>query len=152
AADRARTAPMWELVSRYWGSQGHADIERWLSAFRRVHDREFLPPVARANLAVALVEGLLGRFRPPDDPVSLETLVSPGTAGDPAAAAASAWFGAEARAWRNALAHGRLQEIDEAALGHVLAIARAALPRAIALWLDSGDPKRRPAKLLMNDL
>jgi len=154
AADRDRTSPAWDLVSRYAQSPGHPDIERWLSAFRRVHDSDFLPPLARANLAIALVEGLLGRFRPPDDPVPLEALVAKvaSLAGDPSAAAASAWFSTHARAWRNALAHGRLQEIDDAAIGSLVAIARAALPRAIALWLDGGDPKRRPAKLLMKEL
>jgi len=154
AADRDRTSPMWELVFRYSQSPGHPDIERWLSAFRRVHDSDFLPPLARANLAMALVEGLLGRFRPPDDPMPLEALVAKVTtlATDSSAASAAAWFSTQARGWRNALAHGRLQEIDDAAMDNLLAIARAALPRAIALWLDGGDPKRRPAKLLMREL
>jgi hypothetical protein len=154
AGDRGRTSPMWDLVFRYSESPGHADIERWLSAFRRVHDSDFLPPLARANLAIALVEGVLGRFRPPDDPVPLEALVTKvaSTASDPSAASASAWFTTQAREWRNALAHGRLQEVDDEAIGSLVAIARAALPRAIALWLDGGDPKRRPAKLLMKEL
>jgi hypothetical protein len=154
AGDRDRTSPMWDLISRYAQSPGHPDIERWLSAFRRVHDSDFLPALARANLAIALVEGLLGRFRPPDDPVPLEALVAKvaSMAGDSSTASASAWFSAEARAWRNALAHGRLQEIDDAAIGSLMAIARAALPQAISHWLDGGDPKRRPAKMLMREL
>jgi len=153
-ADRPRRTSAWALLFRYQGSARHPDIEGWLSAFRRLHDGEFLPPLARANLGVALVEGLLGRFRPPGDPQPLEALVARVAAGsnDLPAVAGSAWFSTEARAWRNALAHGRLREIDEAPISHLLAIARAAIPRAITLWLDGGDPKRRPAKLLIREL
>ena len=149
-ADRERTAPMWALLHRYSRSATHPDIERWLSAFRRLHDRDFIPPVARANLGFALLEALLGRFRAPDDPVPLELLVSVVVgAADPAVV----WFTQEGRTWRNALAHGRLRQIeDEAPIQHLLVIARAALPRAIALWLDKGDPKARPAKLLIRTL
>lgn len=149
-ADLERTAPMWALLLRYARSSRHPEVERWLGLLRRQHDRDFVPPLARANLGFALVEGLLGRFRAPGDAVSLELLIARvlGSAAPPAA-----WFETEARAWRNALAHGRLQRIDdEAPLRHLLAIGRAALPRAIALWLDHGDPNARPAKLLIREL
>lgn len=152
AADRALTAPMWELLQRYAHSTRHPEIERWLAAFRRAHDREFLPPLARANLGFALVEGLLGRFRAPADPLPLELLVERVLGGaDPAAAQ---WFAAQARGWRNALAHGRLTTLadDAAPPQHLLAIARGALARAVTLWLDKGDANARPAKLLIREL
>jgi hypothetical protein len=66
---------------------------------------------------------------------------------------AAIWFQTEARAWRNALAHGRLQRVDDdAPVDHLTAVARAALPRALMLWLADGDPKKRPARLLIQDL
>jgi hypothetical protein len=150
AGDQALTGPMWDLLARYEQSAGHADIERWIGLFLRMHHADFLATSTRLGLAFAMVEGMLGRYRAPDDPASVESMVARLL---PAQDDASTWFATESRTLRNALAHGRLRTLDdEMPLNHLRGIARAALPRAINRWLDQPDPRARPARLLMQSL
>ncbi|MGH8701775.1 MAG: hypothetical protein ACREVR_11460, partial [Burkholderiales bacterium] len=150
-ADAARIGPMWELLKTCERAGGHVEITRALHLLRRVHDRDFLSNTTRASLLFALVESLVGRFRAPDDPVPLHLLVARAL-GDPGHPAAR-WFEAEARDLRNAMAHGRVDALDDPApLEHLLAIARAALTLAIRTWIENGQPQARPAKLLIRKL
>jgi hypothetical protein len=149
AADAKRTAPAWRLVAEYSVSPRHVEIERAFRLFRRVHDGDFLPTFVRAMLLFALVESLLGRFRKLGDPLPLELLVAR-VLGDPAHPAAR-WFAAEARDWRNALAHGRAGGTDDdpQRAAHLRAVARAALWQAMRGWLDAKQPQARPGRLLI---
>jgi hypothetical protein len=148
AADEALTAPMWALMARYDAGAAHGDIERWLGLFLRMHHVGFLDAPVRLSLGFALVEGLLGRFRAPDNPASVEAMVARLLGHD----AAAQWFTTQARSLRNALAHGRAVMSIPPGRWRMLCVGRAALPRAIALWLDQPDSRARPARLLMRSL
>jgi len=151
AARQTQTAPAWRLVSSYAESPRHPELDQASRLFRRIHDRLFLPKIARAQLSFSLVESLLGRFRMVEATPSLETLVARAL-GDEAHPAAQ-WFAAEARGWRNELAHGRLHTIDdETPLRHLLTIGRAALNGALTAWLEQNDVLARPAKRLIRRL
>jgi len=149
AHDVARIAPCWRLLRAYDAGGGHADIERALSLYRRSFDRRFAPAEAIAALQFSLLETLLGRFRAPGDVPQLEDLVQrlrgPGDA-------AAAWFAAQGRSTRNAVAHGRAAAVDADAQALLDAINGAALARCIGLRLADPAAPERPATRLIAHL
>lgn len=149
----------WALMIEYEASSRHPDLERALSLFARTFDGRFASRDSTASLQFALLEALLGRFRAPDAPVpQLEALVAAvvGTEGG-AARHAAAWFAEHGRQARNDVAHGRgSTAVTDDGAQALRTILCAALPAAIRVWLDAGDPvermRRRPGRLLIDAL
>ncbi len=105
----AEAAEVWALLAAHDVQAPDARVDRLLDTFRRAHDTQTNPDT-HATLLFALLEAMLGRFRPPAKRVQLEDLV--GVLGhlDPAAAA---WFASRGRSTRNASAHGTWDGEDD---------------------------------------
>ncbi|HUR33850.1 MAG TPA: hypothetical protein VM032_08640 [Vicinamibacterales bacterium] len=149
ADQRAATAALWSRLARYEATARHDNIDRMMDLFRRVHDRHFLDLTTRASLANICLEMMIGPFRGPTAPRRLEALVAVVDGVPPESAA---WFRAEGRNFRNAVAHGRWRpQVTEASqwwredhepLAHAVAILRAALAQLLVLWMNA-DPRVR---------
>ncbi|MET0542277.1 MAG: hypothetical protein ABWZ88_11025, partial [Variovorax sp.] len=149
-ADRPRIRLPWRLLAAYDASPHHVDIAHCLSLFRGAFDHRFTDATARLAMRFAVVEALLGRFRPDAADVQLEDLVRTLAQGEGADAR---WFAAHGRVTRRALSHGDAAgRADRVALDALNRIAIAALQRAIALWLDQPDATRRPGTVLIETL
>lgn len=140
--------PDWRLVTEYDTTARHAEMDHVLTLYRRSHDTEFLPAGTRAGLLIALVEAMLGRFRPPDDPVQLEELVL-AVAGR--ADTAAAWFAQHGRTFRNAIAHG-YWEPDPEPLAALQGLARPLVRAYLKAWLDCADRDRSPGKVFVDSV
>jgi hypothetical protein len=136
--------PDWALVTEYDARTRNDEIDHVLTLYRRAHDSEYLPPDARASLLLGVMEAMLGRFRPRDDPVQLEDLVSV-VAGDDAAAA---WFVEHGRTFRNAVAHGRWDH-DPEPLATMETLLRPLVRAFLQAWLAEDDHERRPGRVLI---
>jgi hypothetical protein len=101
--DTERVASLLASLYDYESVARHHQIDHVLTLFRRGFDRRFLPPVARAGLLIAALEGMLGRFRPRKDRVQLEDLVVALVGEDVLPAK---WFAEHGRRFRKSVAHG----------------------------------------------
>jgi hypothetical protein len=143
AGDAERLAPDWALVVDYETRARNGEVDHVLALYRRAQDSDFLPATARATLLVAIVEAMLGRFRPPGEQVQLEDLVR-AVAGEDAATAAE-WFAEHGRDFRNAVAHGHWDRGPEP-LVRMQELLRPLIRSYLRTWLDVGDPARRPGR------
>jgi hypothetical protein len=146
--DVGRFSSDWQLVAEYDARARHDEVDHVLTLYRRAHDAEFLPPDVRAGLLVALVEAMLGRFRPPDDPVQLEALVL-AVAGD--ADPTATWFAQNARAFRNAVAHGYWDR-DPEPLAVMQTLLRPLVRAFLLAWLAEDNRERRPERAFIDSV
>jgi hypothetical protein len=146
--DISRLYPWWQLLLDYDRRARHDEIDHVLALYRRAHDRQFLPPDARAALLFATLESMVGRFRAPDDPVQLEGVVRRIVGDDDPAAA---WFAENGRALRNAIAHGYWNR-DEEPLDRLQALLGPVLVAFLEAWVDGEDRDRRPAHVLLESV
>ncbi|WP_374457635.1 hypothetical protein [Nocardioides sp.] len=120
----AAAADVWRLLAVYDAGGRDAEVDRMLDIYRRTHDT-YTNARTHATLLFALLEALLGRFRPAKDKVQLEELVGALDHVDPAAAR---WFAESGREMRNASAHGAWQgDGDSEELAHLRAICGGCL-------------------------
>jgi hypothetical protein len=94
------------------------------------------------------VEAMLGRFRPPDDPVQLEALVL-AVAGD--ADPTATWFAQNARAFRNAVAHGYWDR-DPEPLAVMQTLLRPLVRAFLLAWLAEDNRERRPERAFIDSV
>lgn len=145
AEDHDRLLELWGLLSGYETQARTADVDTVLELFRRCNDRQFLPGPARAGLMIAVLEAMLGRFRPRDDPVKLEQLVR-AVAGDHVGVD---WFVEKGRDFRNSVAHGYWDGSPEP-LEQLLEVLRALVPAYVRAWVECDErDERRPTRVLV---
>ncbi len=145
AEECARAAEQWELLAAYETQARTADVDQVLALYRRAHDGDFLPGPTRAGSMIGALEAMLGRFRPRDSAVQLEQLVA-AAAGD---STVTAWFGAEGRGFRNAVAHGYWDGAPEP-LQQWQEVLRALVPAYVRSWIDCEErDKRRPMRVFV---
>ena len=145
AEECASAAEQWELLAAYETQARTADVDQVLALYRRAHDGDFLPGPTRAGLMIGALEAMLGRFRPCDSAVQLEQLVA-AAAGD---STATAWFRAEGRGFRNAVAHGYWDGAPEP-LQQLQEVLRALVPPYVRSWIDCEErDKRRPMRVFV---
>jgi hypothetical protein len=151
AADRLRLDEIWREVSACDSGERSPRIEHVFSLFRRSFDRIFLDQEQRALILISLVEAMVGPFRARTDPVQLEDLIAVLSK----RAADVAWFRAEGRTFRNAVAHGEFRPETEAeegpaALESLQRLASDVLLEFIRTWnaADAGSRRAGPQALL----
>lgn len=141
AATLATAQDVWALLAAYDARGADPDVDLLLAEFRRAHD-PYLAEETRLSLLFAILEGLLGRFRPASAAIGLEDLVSALPGPDPSAIA---WFAAQGRVVRNAVAHGawkpRGQKPGREA-DSLRAICAAALRELLTAWDGTADPSK----------
>jgi hypothetical protein len=93
---------MSNLVSTYDQFRRHDEVDRLISEYLRGYPSKFLPDRTSASLMFAVLEGMLGRFRPRGELTQLEDLVYAAEVFDDDAE----WFSGNGRAYRNSVAHG----------------------------------------------
>ena len=120
-----------ERLSRCRGIVAAETLARLLDAFRSSFHSEFTPLHTCAQLSFATVEGLLGRFRPPQEKVQLEDLV-----GALAERDSADWFAQNGRNLRNDVAHGRYERINPPELAALRAVTGSTLNAYLAFWTD----------------
>jgi hypothetical protein len=150
--DAERVASLLALLCDYESAARHQQIDHVLTLFRRGFDRRFLPPVARAGLLLAALEGMLGRFRPPKDRVQLEHLVVALAGKD---ALPAKWFAKHGRRFRNSVAHGHWRPEGDGGqpVEHLLELVRLIIPAFVRTWLDQKDRKGdRPGRVLIQSV
>lgn len=145
---KPRLAELWRDIWRYDTGSQSPEIEHVLALFRRSFDWDFLDPEQRSVVLVSLVETMLGRFRPPNDPVQLEALVEAlvGTDAD------VAWFAAKGRKFRNRVAHGDFTpDAAPAALESLSRVVSRIVLELIKTWngADAAARRERPSDLLI---
>jgi hypothetical protein len=143
-------AAAWWAVDDYRQAGGHAELDRALALYRRGFDQRFNTAQACAGLHYAVIEALLGRFRPWGDAQPLEALVTR-LLGE--ADASAAWFAAQGRELRNAVAHGRASDgVDPAALDALARIAGSAWREAARLLAADPADAMQPGRRLVRAL
>ncbi len=135
----AQVQEVWALLAAYDGRGSDPEVELLLDQFRRAHDA-LLSESTRMTLLFAILEGMLGRFRPAKEKVQLEHLVGALPGLD---APAAEWFVGHGRAVRNEHAHGAWApepEEREPVLPALRAICAAGLRQLLTVWDGSGVP------------
>lgn len=120
------------LLTEYDKAARHPQIDQVLRLFRHGFDREFLPEIARASLLLSALEGMLGRFRKPQE---LEQLVARVVRGSFPEAAK--WFEERGRRFRNSIAHGLwpAAEQDPQPMERLIEVLRGLIPEFVRAWL-----------------
>jgi len=147
-SDQRRIASLWSTIWRYEVRGRSPQIEHALGLFRRSFDRDFLHPEQRAVVLLSLLEGMLGRFRPRNDRVQLEDLVT-ALHGDVEPAR---WFRDHGRAFRNEVAHGRFQSEQSAdTLEKLSSLVSGIVLALVETWTAAEDTEsaRRPSEVLL---
>ncbi|HMI51830.1 MAG TPA: hypothetical protein VK525_09975 [Candidatus Saccharimonadales bacterium] len=144
-----RLAAIWKQIWQYESAGRSTEVEHVLSLFRRSFDREFLHAEGRAIILLSLLEALMGRFRPRNEPVQVEDLVEALLGLTPDVR----WFRKAGKIFRNQVAHSRL---DTSRVNKALdALSRLVCGLVLALletWnaVDERDRTRRPSDLLVS--
>jgi hypothetical protein len=141
--DRARTGPLWAMLSQYDREVRHPDVDNVLVLIRRAFYHGFLPPAARAGLMFSALESMLGRSRPFKEKVQIHNLISYIAGADTQHAL---WFAQHGREFRNSIAHGQWDpdSDDPQPLAHMASILQALVPAYVRFWLEfgAGSPDR----------
>ena len=137
-SDSVHTGPFWHLLAEYDRVARHPDVDGVLVMFRRACDRRFLPVNARAGLMFSVLEAMLGRSRPVNEKIQLDTLVTRLAGAD---SPATIWFADNGRSFRNAVAHGHwdFESGDQQPLELMATILRAVLPAFVRCWVELRD-------------
>lgn len=125
-----------QLLTVYDKEARHPQVDQVLRLFRHGFDQEFLPEIARASLLLSALEGMLGRFRKPQE---LEHLVSAVVREQFPEAAK--WFKERGRKFRNSIAHGLwpTAEQEPRPLEQLIAVLRGLIPEFVRVWLKQTD-------------
>ncbi|MET1088191.1 MAG: hypothetical protein ABWY04_13890 [Arthrobacter sp.] len=146
-----KVRPVWWLLGQYEAGAALPEIDKMLDAFRRAHD-PYAPERTRIALFFALLESILGRFRPARSRIPLEHLVAALPYLDPDTAA---WFADNGRRLRNESAHGSWlpaedsDGLESSSLRHVCG---AALHNLLETWVNDPHRSEQPSQLLIRSL
>jgi hypothetical protein len=149
ASEQPRLAAIWKQIWQYESVGRSTEIEHVLSLFRRSFDREFLHAEGRSIVLLSLLEALMGRFRPRNEPVQLEDLVEALLD----LTLDVRWFRKAGKIFRNQVAHSRL---DVSRVNKALdSLSRLVCGLVLALletWnaANKKDRTRRPSELLVS--
>jgi hypothetical protein len=104
--------------------------------FRHGFSRRFLPDIGRASLLLSAVEGMLGRFRKPQE---LEKLVA--AVVRERFPEAAKWFEDRGRPFRNSIAHGEWpgEEQNPRPMEHLIEVLQGLIPEFVQAWLKRTD-------------
>ncbi len=151
-ADQGRVEEMASLLQTYREEYRDPGVDDVLGELLRAHPNPYLPGEASAALLLGIVEDVLGRFRPKSDPVQLEDLAAAVSSDE-----AAAWFQANGRSFRNAVAHGRWkgthevhQVDDENRL--LVAVAVGAMRQMLQFIVDQPEALPNPAGAFVDHL
>jgi hypothetical protein len=140
------------LVARYRTEFAGPAVDGIITDFLSAHPNTFVPGETITTVLMAVVESVLGRFRPVADAVQLEDLVAA-----VADAESGSWFSAEGRAFRNSVAHGRwsaqrrVDQIDDE-IRYLVSIATAAVRELLLFVTSQPDPMSDPTAELVRHL
>ena len=129
-------ARAWRLVADYERGEPDPAVEYALGLFRRAFFGELFPAHAQATLLYACLEVMLGRFTGRKQSPSTEEKVA--RAAGKTAPDAVAWFVANGRRHRNAIAHGSITADRE---GSEIELVRAIVRAAMSSYLAERTPK-----------
>ncbi len=125
--DLERIEALAALLAQCAADHSDGQLDELIGEFLRAHPSRFFPGKASAGMLFAVLEEILGRFRPLRAAVQLEDLVAQVTE-----AAESGWFRERGRAFRNTVAHGRWNGKDnDSDLESLLATVRQVMEALI---------------------
>jgi hypothetical protein len=146
-SDLERVGALAALLAQYATDHSDGQMDELVGEFLRAHPSRFFPSEASAGLLFAILEEVLGRFRPRRAAVQLEDLVARVTG-----ASESEWFRERGRAFRNAVAHGRWNgEENKPDLAFLLAMIRQIM-EALIRYRVQHDQSASPVKSFLTHL
>jgi hypothetical protein len=136
ASDLEVVGRLLHLLTIYDREARHPKVDQVLRLFRLGFDQQFLPEVGRASLMLSALEGMLGRFRKPQELEQLVAVVVRGRFPE-----AAKWFEERGRRFRNSIAHGLwpAAEQEPRPMERLIEVLRGLILEFVQAWLKRPD-------------
>ena len=136
-----RVGQLLDLVVAHDDAGAHPDMAYVASLYRRSFSADYLSPAISATLVFASLEGIVGRFRPPDEQPQLEDYVDRLASADD-----GDWFRSHGRRCRNDAAHGRWPDDAVEPLHRLWSVVGAVLEHYLRFVVTQQECDARPAR------